>query len=427
VQGIKDIGVMTTLLAAALLSLMVPLRLSANLVQLRPFEFLIVLSLLAGVGTGRWRNIRIPAGFLLLIPYLIWHVFSAATINIVNGLREFLQVGAVSIFAWVLAQEAPRLEIAKISRLLCLGMAAILVYTIQWHLTNGYWVSWKKLIDTRLVFVFLPLTLAGLILFSSLAHRKILWLAWAGLAPLLLMSGERKALLIYLFLSALLLARGRMVPLVMSTAVAFASLIIISPMIDDHYLQTQVRTLVEPASTGQYEYVMATGEYMPGDTPSNVQRAFAYAVSGRMIAEHPLMGVGTNQYVDIINQQFNGLPEDMRLGIHSEFQRVLTENGFIGLGLYLLIWGVGWERFRRFLRQAARLGRISYSQARVLPLLLFIPCALFVGTEASGTRAFVTLILISLLPEITKYAFFPSPTKMRRPRQEPIVLAQSVS
>ena len=37
---------------------------------------------------------------------------------------------------------------------------------------------------------------------------------------------------------------------------------------------------------------------------------------------------------------------------------------------------------------------------RVLPLLLFIPLALFVGTEASGTRAFIGVIVISLLPEI---------------------------
>jgi hypothetical protein len=35
-----------------------------------------------------------------------------------------------------------------------------------------------------------------------------------------------------------------------------------------------------------------------------------------------------------------------------------------------------------------------------LPFLIFIPLALFVGTEASGTRAFIGLIVISLLPEL---------------------------
>jgi hypothetical protein len=43
---------------------------------------------------------------------------------------------------------------------------------------------------------------------------------------------------------------------------------------------------------------------------------------------------------------------------------------------------------------------ITAAQARLLPLIIFVPCALYVGTEASGTRAFVVLILISLFPEL---------------------------
>ena len=46
---------------------------------------------------------------------------------------------------------------------------------------------------------------------------------------------------------------------------------------------------------------------------------------------------------------------------------------------------------------------------RVLPLLLFIPLALFVGTEASGTRAFIGVIVISLLPELVGGALARAP------------------
>ena len=56
------------------------------------------------------------------------------------------------------------------------------------------------------------------------------------------------------------------------------------------------------------------------------------------------------------------------------------------------------------LRSALERGRLTSAQARVLPLLLFIPLALFVGTEASGTRAFVGVIVISLLPELVSGA-----------------------
>jgi hypothetical protein len=56
------------------------------------------------------------------------------------------------------------------------------------------------------------------------------------------------------------------------------------------------------------------------------------------------------------------------------------------------------------LRRAFDRGRLTSAQVRVLPLLLFIPLALFVGTEASGTRAFVGVIAISLLPELVSGA-----------------------
>ena len=44
-----------------------------------------------------------------------------------------------------------------------------------------------------------------------------------------------------------------------------------------------------------------------------------------------------------------------------------------------------------------------------MPLLLFIPLGLFVGTEASGTRAFVGVTVISLLPELVGGALARAP------------------
>ena len=101
----------------------------------------------------------------------------------------------------------------------------------------------------------------------------------------------------------------------------------------------------------------------------------------------------------------------MRLGIHGEFQRILTENGLVGFSLYVLIWAAAWARLARVLRSALDRGRLTSAQVRVLPLLLFIPLALFVGTEASGTRAFVGVIAISLLPELVSGAL----ARARRP------------
>jgi O-antigen ligase/polysaccharide polymerase Wzy-like membrane protein len=399
------------LLTAAVLSLMLPIRMETGLILVRPFEFLIALGMLGWPLIAARRGVRVPVGLLLALPYLLWHVASASVGGSRNTARETLQVLVVTMFAFLLAQEAPRLDLKRFSRRLLLGMAAIATGTIVWHIAHGYWVGWKQLPDPRLVFVFLPLLLAGLILFAEAERRRKLHFVWAGMLPLLVMSGERKALVIYLILTALLFARGRLALIAPALAAAFVGLLLLSTVVENPYLQKQIRTLVEPGGTGNYEYVLATGRYLPGDTPSDVQRAFALHVSSQMFAEHPFIGVGTNQYEAIVGETYPNAPEDMRLGIHGEFQRILTENGLVGFSLYVLIWVVAWARLSRVLRGALLYGRVTSTQARVLPLLVFIPVALFIGTEASGTRAFIGVIVISLLPELVSGAL----ARARRP------------
>ncbi|TIQ52850.1 MAG: hypothetical protein E5X61_09715 [Mesorhizobium sp.] len=405
---------MRYLLTFAALSLFLPIRLETGLVLLRPFELIALLTLLIGLATGRWRRLAFSAGFLLLLPFLGWHMVSAFSVDPENGLRELLQMSAVGAFAFVLAQEASRVDTHKAVNILLFGMVLILAYTITWHVAHGYLVGWKHLFDPRLAFTFLPIALAGLLLFSNRAKRRTLWLAWVGILPLLVLSGERKALLIYLFLTAALLMRGRLAAIVPAIAVGFVGLFVLATTVENSYVGKQLQTILHPLSMGQHEYLAATGKYAPGDTPSNVQRAFAFTLSRQLISEHPLVGVGTNQFKNIIDTDFSGLPGELRLGIHGEFQRVLTENGIIGLSLYVLIWITAWFRLSRTLSWALSHGLIGAAQARLLPLVLLVPCAFYVGTEASGTRAFVTLSLVSLLPELTRHGLCLSLHRIRR-------------
>jgi hypothetical protein len=399
------------LLTVAVLSLMLPIRMETGLILVRPFEFLIALGMLGWPLIAARRGVRVPVALLLLLPFFLWHVASATVGGPRNTAREALQVLVVTMFAFLLAQETPRLDLKRLSRRLLLGMTAIAAGTILWHIAHGYWVGWKQLPDPRLVFVYLPLLLAGLILFAEAEKRRRLHFVWAGMLPLLVMSGERKALVIYLVLTALLFARGRLALIAPALAAGFVGLLLLSTVVGNPYLQKQIRTLVEPGGRGNYEYVLATGRYLPGDTPSDVQRAFALHASSQMFAEHPFFGVGTNQYKAIVDETYPNAPEELRLEIHGEFQRILTENGFVGFSLYVLIWVAAWARLSRLRRNALDHGLLTSTQVRVLPLLLFIPIALFVGTEASGTRAFVGAIVISLLPELVGGAL----ARARRP------------
>jgi hypothetical protein len=403
---------MDYLLTFTILSLFLPIRLQTGFVLLRPFGPLVVMLLIALL-VKRRRNIVLPMGLLLLLPFLAWDVISALTGGVENGLREFFQIAVVSMFAFALAQESGRLDPGKVVLILLWGMAAVMAYTIGWHLANGYWAGWKHLTDPKLTFTFLPVVLAGRILFATPADRRGLWLAWALLFPILIFSGERKALLIYLLLSAALMGRGR-IALILPPAIAgFAGLFVLASVMNNPYVEKQLNTLVDPMGTGRYEYLIETGTFAPGSTPSDAQRAFALKRSEQLIAEHPFFGVGTNQYKNILDTQFRHLPGELRLAIHGEFQRVLTENGIIGFAFYLLVWFASWFRLRRLLCWAWHHRLVTASQRRLLPLIVFVPCALYVGTEASGTRAFIGLILISLFPELASHGLHMAASAVR--------------
>lgn len=401
---------MIALLTIAVLSLMVPLRYQTSFALIRPFEFIVALALLGWPLIAARRGVRIPTGFLLLLPYFFWYVISSFTAGAALGAREAVQVIVVTAFAFLLAQEAPRLDARRISRRLLWGMAAIAAGTIVWHISHGYLVGWKRITDPRLTYVFIPTVLAGLILFTEQHRRGKLWLVWIGLFPLLVMSGERKALVAYLILTAVLKARGRLALLVPAAAACFAVLFVTAALVSNPYLHRQIDSVVDPARTADYQYTLATGQYRPGDTPSDVARAFSFHVSLRLFEEHPLFGVGTNQYNTYVDREYPNAPAALRIGIHGEFQRVLTENGLIGFVLYLLIWLLSWRRLRRLLRAAVGESLLTSVQARVLPYIIFVPFALFLGTEAPGTRAFVGIIVVSLFPELVRGALVRSPS-----------------
>ena len=92
-------------------------------------------------------------------------------------------------------------------------------------------------------------------------------------------------------------------------------------------------------------------------------------------------------------------------GIHSEFLRILVENGLIGLFLYLIIWYKSWTRAKETLMDAKKNGLIHNRQAAFLLYSIYLTLAIYVGTEASSTRSFIILVFISILPDYLIYYF----------------------
>jgi len=280
---------------------------------------------------------------------------------------------------------------------------------------HGYWTGWKRLVDPKATFTFLPMVLGCIIVAGAGSRRAWLWLGWAVLGAVILVSGERKGLVVYAVASAGMVARGRVMPFVIVGAAAVAALAVLPAVIDDPYLARQIGSVANPLDAGDYSTALATGEAAQGDSRSNAQRGFAASLAGTLIENNLLFGVGTNQYERIIKQRFAYVPEFLQNGIHGEFLRVLTENGLVGLLAYLAVWGAALVRARAVLGAAVQRAQLSTAQASLLQLLTFVPCLVYVGFEASGTHSLIVLAFISFYADLLGAWLAPAPRTERLP------------
>ena len=131
---------------------------------------------------------------------------------------------------------------------------------------------------------------------------------------------------------------------------------------------------------------------------SNAQRVFATKIGLELFLQSPITGVGTNAYQEIVRAQFFYLPPVMVNSIHSEFLRVLVENGVVGLLLFCL-------------PLVRAVSFILVSKARnTLPLgwegcLLFVAGSLIlISMESSGTKLVVPYVLVGILPDLARRA-----------------------
>ena len=391
---------MSYLLSLALLSLFTPFKIATGLVQLRPFDALTGLALVWAFSRGRiFPREGLPLGFVILLPYLAWHVLSALSVGVPNGIREGLQV-AIGGGIRVGAQHRDRRARFRAHRPPAPvrhgdhhGLVDRMAH--RERLLDGVEATARSQGDVHLS----PSRPRVHAHRARNTRRGVLWLGWVCLGAVILASGERKALIVYAALSAALIARGRLLSSLHVIGGAFAVLVLLSGIIEDPYLSRQIESVVDPLDTGDFSTAIATGEAAQGDTRSNAQRGFALALAGDLISQNLLFGVGTNEYERIIESRYAYLPEFLRAGIHGEFLRVLTENGLIGLVSYLAIWLMAVYRTRAVLRSQIHDQLLTTSQAALLQIVTFVPCLLYITFEASGTHSMVVLTFLSLLPE----------------------------
>ena len=387
--------------AILILSLFVHIRFITPLVIIRPFDLLTIIIFLFLLSINKDKKEKSPPGFYYLLPFLIFHSFSALLVDSNNFFRETIQVILIIMFAYVISRLRFKIDYKKVIYYLLIGSTLLMLLVIMWHINNNIWAGWKKLPDARIIF-----TVISIFLFSYLNTIKIhpeqkfkIIMIFIGFFTILIFSGERKAILIFLFLLLIYYTYGYTFRTVVGVIAAYYILFFIANNTGNEYVARILNSLIEITESVEIDFILQTGSNVETSSYSNMQRIFAFNVSKELFSENPIIGIGTNNFISILNDRYSSLPNYLRGGIHSEFLRILVENGLIGLFLYLLIWFKSWTRTKKILIMANRNGLIKNKQIIFLLYGIYLTLALYVGTEASSNRSFIILVLISILPD----------------------------
>jgi O-Antigen ligase len=386
------------LVLAAIGSLFAPWELIILEAKFRPFDAFVLL-MFFHLALTRGLATRLPLGLVLCGLYLCVQAASALMLGSVNFLREAIQAGVIFVFGMYLYNLTPE-QLRRLLRNVTGLLLIVMLYNISWHLANGYYTGWKRLDAPKMAFLFLPVLLTYL----ALKHRetpslrtRIATVLLPCMLPIIILSGERKALLfcligyfIYAFKTRMFLRPAGLFGLLMISSVAAA---LLPSLMEIPYVARQVNSLTSPFSTAEIE-IYSNGEYF-SESISNAQRIFAARVATEMFLSSPFIGVGTNGYESIVTEEFAYLPV-LTTGIHSEPLRTLVENGVLGFLIFVL-------PLLRTLHFAIAYDGTDLGEAEWCACLLFLAAVmLLLAFESSGTKLMVPYVMVGMLPDLVR-------------------------
>ncbi len=262
-------------------------------------------------------------GILVAVPlflFLAVHLISAYLSSTSFAIKMLVQTATVLAFVWPFTIRYSQRPIGPFFAAFCCLVGALMAYVIYWHVSRGLYISWKRLLNEKTVFVVLPLILLGLRNWRPIRHLMAPIVILSVI--IILLSGERKAYVL-LAVAFVLMLNWRnpltyLVPLIVILVLPFAGEIDKSGYVD--------RQLATMSGFAEGKVVKSI---------SNHERQEQIRIASSLIRENPAFGIGTGEYNNsYLPQNYANSP--LVLSIHGEFTRIMVENGALGLFLYLL-------------------------------------------------------------------------------------------
>ncbi len=290
-------------------------------------------------------GLRADLGAMLMafLSYVLYAVCNAAVqSSSETAFKEAIQFGLFLVFFLMFVHYVNTEQRTRQFLFCFLSVLWILALVNAYHhLSKGDISGWKELGDQKITHSVIFIVMTVMTIASNKTKGRVWWSGLLLLALIFLfLSGERKgwagvmpALLVVVMLSDRGGLRWRALRQILATVLAGLAvvglLLAISPYIP--YLSKQV------TSTVDFVILLFTsdGQSVEETTRSNNGRLFAIELGLRQFAEHPVFGIGLENYSKLVKGL--AIDEGLQRGAHNELVRIAAELGSVGLLSYAVV------------------------------------------------------------------------------------------
>jgi hypothetical protein len=268
----------------------------------------------------------------------------------------------------------------------------VLIHMIIYHMYIGNFVTWKYLYDTKTI---ISICVVLLFLNEDVITRRLAYAGWfwclVTSAVLVLMSGERKAYLLFVVLFAFsrtpAIFKG-----ILGVATGLALMIFAVSAGPGDYVVQQLNSAFESERQmhiSEFYSIQDVADH------SDLIREFVNRNARQLFLDNPVFGVGADGYKAWSRQMFGSLDESngLSMGVHGEINRVPAEEGLVGIAVASIFVLLSISAIVLHLRTN---GGLRTPSAKRAPLYIFTFLLLYASFEASDTFMLIMILVFGI-------------------------------
>ncbi|MDF0486577.1 O-antigen ligase family protein [Sphingomonas sp. H39-1-10] len=327
----------------------------------------VMLALGLAIWTCRESFRRFDGVFVLALAYIADATVTSFMVSFPAGVARTVQFGIIVVALvglYAYAQSATRADAEFLLKGMGALCALVTAHLVIWHVLHHHLVTWKYLSDTKLVLSLALMPLFGLEDWIKAKGRHLFPALLVVAFAIVLLSGERKALILFCALFALCrFSLGAKLGLAaMIGAVASLAL-----LLDDGHIHRELTSASHDYSHTPTRYFFTVQSIYD---QSDIVREFVNRNAWTLFVHHPAFGVGATGYWAWAAATYG--PTGFAMNVHGEVHRIPAEGGVFGIALVAGFFGLALWRAVRHLVNSGGFAAASLDRMPLYGIILLL-------------------------------------------------------